>query len=85
MNSRTVTCDRLALANLIAVVLFSIIGCSVGFYGRFPWYSIPLFIGFNASLYCLSVIRFPRDTGFGMIFVFIILTQWLSLGIFLTG
>jgi len=83
MNQRLVTCERLALANLLAVMLFSIIGCFMGFYGRFTWYSVPIFIGFNLSLYFLALVRYPRDTGFGMIFIFIILTQWLSVGMFL--
>ena len=70
MNLRLVTCERVALANLLAVMLFSIIGCFIGLYGRFAWFSIPIFIGFNISLYFLALIRYPRDTGFWMIFIF---------------
>ena len=77
--------EKIALANLIAVTAFSIYACFAGIATPFPLYIVPVFIGFNFSLYILSLIRYPGDNGFGMIFIFILMTQWLSVGMFILG
>ena len=83
MFSKVLKSERIALANFVAVILFSLYACFTGMAGTFAWYVVPIFIGFNLSLYILSLLRYPGDNGFGMIFVFIMLTQWLSLGMFI--
>ncbi len=83
MAAKYFSSERIALANLITVVLFSIYACLTGMAGVFEWYIVPIFIAFNVSLYVLSLVRYPGDSGFGLIFIFILLTQWLSLGMFI--